>query len=93
MVKKVLIDGHYGAISLNIDSMLNGRDDLEVIALKDKSACSEEQRIALMNDADIVVLCQSAQTATLTVPLIENKATKIIDTSNAFRLAPTWAYG
>ncbi len=92
-MKKVLIDGHYGAISLNIGSMLYDRDDLEVIALEDRSTFTPEQRLSLLNSADIVILCQSAQTVTETIPLIENKSTKVLDTSNAFRLAPNWAYG
>lgn len=93
MVKKVLVDGHYGAVSLNIGALLNGRKDLEVICLEDKSAFTPEQRVNLLNTADIVILCQSAQTVTQTLPLIQNNTTKVLDTSNAFRLAPNWAYG
>ncbi len=93
MVKKVLVDGHYGAVSLNIGSILGGRKDLEVICLEDKSTFTPEQRVNLLNTADIVILCQSAQTVTQTMPLIQNNTTKVLDTSNAYRLAPNWAYG
>ena len=93
MVKKVLVDGHYGAVSLNIGALLDGRNDLEVICLEDKTAFTPEQRVNLLNTADIVILCQSAQTVTETLPLIKNSATKVLDTSNAYRLAPSWAYG
>lgn len=93
MVKKVLVDGHYGAVSLNIGSLLGKRDDLEVICLEDKTTFTPEQRVNLLNTADIVILCQSAQTVTETLPLIKNGVTKVLDTSNAFRLAPNWAYG
>lgn len=92
-LKKVLVDGHYGAVSLNISSLISPRKDLEVICLEDRSRFTKEQRIGLLNTADIVILCQSAQTVTETLPLIENKSTKVIDTSNAFRLSPSWAYG
>lgn len=92
-MKKVLVDGHYGAVSLNIGSLLNKRDDLEVICLEDKKSFTPEQRKSLLNAADIVILCQSAQTATDTIPLIMNNTTKVIDTSNVFRLAGSWAYG
>lgn len=92
-LKKVLVDGHYGAVSLNIGKMISGRSDLEVICLEDRSKFTKEQRINLLNTADIVILCQSAQTVTQTLPLIENKLTKVLDTSNAFRMSPNWAYG
>lgn len=92
-MKKVLVDGHYGAVSLNISSMLKGRDDLDVVCLEDKSKFTSDQRISLLNTADIVIFCQSAQTVTETLPLIENKNVKLLDTSNAFRLSPDWAYG
>ncbi len=92
-MKKVLVDGHSGAVSLNIKMLLNHREDLEVICLDDKKMFTPEQRVNLLNTADIVILCQSSKTAVDTLPLIENPATKVIDTSNAFRLAPGWTYG
>lgn len=92
-MKKVLVDGHSGTVSLNIKSMICSRDDLEVICLEDKTRFTEEQRLSLLNTADIVILCQSSKTAVATVPLVENLETKIIDTSNAFRFAPNWTYG
>lgn len=92
-MKKVLVDGHSGTISLNIKSMICSRNDLEVICLEDKTHFTEQQRLSLLNTADIVILCQSSKTAVATVPLVENPATKIIDTSNAFRFAPNWVYG
>ena len=92
-MNKVLVDGHYGAVSLNIGSMLYKRDDLEVVLLEDKTSFTPEQRVSLLNAADIVILCQSAATVTETLPLIENKAVRVIDTSNVFRIAPNWVYG
>lgn len=92
-MKKVLVDGHYGAVSLNISSLLYNRNDLEVICLEDRKNFTPEQRVSLLNTADIVILCQSAQTVTETIPLIQSKTTKVIDTSNVFRLAGNWAYG
>ncbi len=92
-MKKVLVDGHSGAVSLNIKSLICSRDDLEVICLEDKTKFTPEQRLNLLNTADIVILCQSSKTATETIPLIKNPSTKVIDTSNAFRLAPGWTYG
>ena len=92
-MKKVLVDGHSGAVSLNIKSLVCKRDDLEVICLEDKTRFTPQQRLALLNTADIVILCQSSKTVVETIPLIENRQTKVIDTSNAFRLAPNWTYG
>lgn len=90
---KVLVDGHYGAINLNLNKMISARDDLEIIYLESKNQVSHEQRVALLNSADIVILCQSAQTVVETIPLITNREVKVIDTSNAYRLAPSWVYG
>lgn len=92
-MKKVLVDGHSGTVSLNIKNLICHRDDLEVICLEDKTRFTEQQRISLLNTADVVILCQSSKTAVATIPLIENPATKVIDTSNAFRFAPGWVYG
>lgn len=92
-MKKVLVDGHSGTVSLNLKSLVCQRNDLEVICLEDKSRFTEQQRLSLLNTADIVILCQSSKTAVETLPLIENPSTKVIDTSNAFRFAPGWAYG
>ena len=92
-MKKVLVDGHYGTVNLNLNKMIMNRDDLEVIYLESPKKVTEEQRRNLLNTADIVILCQSAQTATETIPLITSPSVKVIDTSNAFRLSPSWVYG
>lgn len=92
-MKKVLVDGHYGTINLNLNKMIANRDDLEIIWLESRKQVSHEQRVALLNSADIVILCQSAQTVVETIPLITNRDVKVIDTSNAYRLAPSWVYG
>lgn len=92
-MKKVLVDGHYGTINLNLNKMIANRDDLEIIWLESRKQVSHEQRVALLNSADIVILCQSAQTVVETIPLITNREVKVIDTSNAYRLAPSWVYG
>lgn len=93
ILKKVLVDGHYGTINLNLNKMISGRDDLEIIWLENRGQVTEQQRIALLNSADMVILCQSGQTVVETVPLITNPDVKVIDTSNAFRLSPQWVYG
>lgn len=92
-MKKVLIDGHYGTVNLNINKMIMSRDDLEVIYLESRKRVTTEQRVNLLNTADIVILCQSAQTVVETIPLITNRDVKVIDTSNAYRLSPSWVYG
>lgn len=93
VLKKVLVDGHYGTVNLNLNKLLAGRDDLEIIALESRNRVSPEQRISLLNTADIVILCQSAQTVVETIPLITERSVKVIDTSNAYRLSPSWVYG
>ncbi len=92
-MKKVLVDGHYGTVNLNLGKMLENRPDLEIIYLESSKKVSHEQRVNLLNTADIVILCQSAQTVVETIPLITNRDVKVIDTSNAYRLSPSWVYG
>lgn len=92
-MKKVLVDGHYGTVNLNINQMLRDRSDLEVIYLENTKSVPKEQRVNLLNTADVVILCQSAQTVVETIPLISNRSVKVIDTSNANRMSPTWVYG
>ena len=92
-MKKVLVDGHYGTVNLNLGKMLENRPDLEIIYLESRKKVSHEQRVNLLNTADIVILCQSAQTVVETIPLITNRDVKVIDTSNAYRLSPSWVYG
>ena len=92
-MKKVLVDGHYGTVNLNLNKMIMNRDDLEVIYLESRKRVTHEQRVSLLNTADIVILCQSAQTVVETIPLITNRSVKVIDTSNAYRLSPSWVYG
>lgn len=91
--KKVLVDGHYGTINLNLKQMISKRNDLEIIWLENTKQVSAEQRAALINSADIVIMCQSAETAVNTMPLITSLDVKVIDTSNAFRLSSGWVYG
>lgn len=92
-MKKVLIDGHYGTVNLNLNKMIADREDLEVIYLENRKKVTQEQRVNLLNTADIVIMCQSAQTAVETMPLITNRDVKVIDTSNAYRMSPSWVYG
>ncbi len=92
-MKKILVDGHYGTVNLNLNKMIMNREDLEVIYLESRSKVTSEQRVNLLNTADLVILCQSAQTVVETMPLITNRSVKVIDTSNAFRLSPNWVYG
>ena len=75
-LKKVLVDGHYGTVNLNLNKLLAGRDDLEIIALESRNRVSPEQRISLLNTADIVILCQSAQTVVETIPLITERRSR-----------------
>ncbi|NJN50625.1 MAG: N-acetyl-gamma-glutamyl-phosphate reductase, partial [Gammaproteobacteria bacterium] len=48
---------------------------------------------ALLNRADVVVLCLPDEAAREAVSLIDNSTTKVLDASTAHRVAPDWVYG
>ena len=93
MAKKVFIDGEAGTTGLQIRGRLQGRRDLELLSVEADRRKDAEARRALLNEADLVVLCLPDDAAREAVSLIENDTTRVIDASTAHRVAPGWTYG
>jgi len=93
MALKVFIDGEAGTTGLQIRDRLTPRPDVALIQLPDDRRKDTAARREALNAADIVILCLPDDAARDAVRLIDNRTTRVIDASTAFRTAPDWVYG
>jgi len=93
MTPKVFIDGEAGTTGLQISRRLSARDDIELLQLTDADRKDPARRAALLNEADVSILCLPDDAAREAVCLIENDRARVIDASTAHRTAPGWVYG
>lgn len=93
MAAKIFIDGEAGTTGLQIRERLAERRDLELLSIPTESRKDKAVRAALLNEADIAILCLPDDAAKESVSLIENDRTKVIDASTAYRVSEGWAYG
>lgn len=93
MKYKVYVDGQEGTTGLKINERLAGRTDIEILKIASEKRKDIEARRVLLNEADIVFLCLPDAASREAVSLVENKNTRIIDASTAFRTHEDWVYG
>ncbi|MBA5778612.1 N-acetyl-gamma-glutamyl-phosphate reductase [Stappia sp. F7233] len=93
MVAKIFIDGEAGTTGLQIRERLARRRDITLLAIPQDKRKDLSARAALLNEADVAILCLPDDAARESVSLIENGTTKVIDASTAHRVAEGWAYG
>jgi N-acetyl-gamma-glutamyl-phosphate reductase len=92
----VFIDGEAGTTGLEIRRRLAGVPGLDVRSIAAEVRKDERARLALMREADLVVLCLPDQAALEAVALLESlgdDAPKVVDASTAHRVAEGWVYG
>jgi N-acetyl-gamma-glutamyl-phosphate reductase len=92
----VFIDGEAGTTGLEIRRRLAAVTGLEVLSIAADKRKDVGARRALMQEADLVVLClpdEAAREAVALADALGSKAPKIVDASTAHRVAPGWVYG
>ena len=89
----IYIDGQEGTTGLRIREMLAPREDVEVLLIPATQRKDPQIRAEFLNRADLCVLCLPDDAAAEALTMIENRATKVIDTSTTRRIDPEWVYG
>jgi len=93
MKKKIFIDGSAGTTGLDIFRRISGREDIELITLKEEERKDIHARRKALNEADIAFLCLPDAAAIESADMVENERTVLLDTSTAHRTDDAWAYG
>jgi len=93
MKARVYIDGHVGTTGLRIREWLEGRADLDLLALPDSQRKDPEARRALLRSADLAILCLPDDAAREVATWVADTPTRLIDASSAHRVAEGWTYG
>ena len=91
--KNIFIDGETGTTGLLIRDRLSERKEFNIISLEPQFRKDISAKRDAVNQSDVVILCLPEDASRQSVSLIENKNTRVIDTSIAFRTDESWVYG
>jgi N-acetyl-gamma-glutamyl-phosphate reductase len=96
MHAKIFIDGEAGTTGLGIRARLEADTNIELLSLPLNRRKDPGAKKAVMERADIVVLCLPDNAARESVAIaltLGEKSPRILDTSTAHRVAKGWTYG
>jgi N-acetyl-gamma-glutamyl-phosphate reductase len=92
----VFIDGEAGTTGLEIRRRLADVAGVEVKSIAAERRKDEGARLAIMREADLIVLClpdQAAVEAVAFLASLGDEAPRVVDASTAHRVAEGWVYG
>ncbi|WP_419758634.1 N-acetyl-gamma-glutamyl-phosphate reductase [Acidisoma sp.] len=96
MVPAIFIDGEAGTTGLGIRQRLAGFDTLSLLSIAPADRKDPAARQALMEQADLVILClpdEAAREAVALADALGPDAPRVLDASSAHRTAPGWVFG
>ncbi|RAI89550.1 N-acetyl-gamma-glutamyl-phosphate reductase [Paenibacillus pabuli] len=93
MKHSIFVDGQEGTTGLKLYEYLSKIHNIEIIKIDSDKKKDPLVRKKILNEADLVFLCLPDEASRESVSMINNKQTKIIDASTAFRIDKEWIYG
>ncbi len=92
MTYKVFIDGMAGTAGLELATLLEAREDIEILKIDEDKRKDIDEKVKFFSEADISFMCLPDESARETISRVPDGC-RVIDTSTAHRTAEGWTYG